>query len=133
MPIRAENRDRYPVEWPAISASIRVGRAENRCECTGHCATRGSRKRACLNAIGTGDRCQARNGELNPRTGAVVVLTTAHLDDTPENCADENLLAMCQACHLAYDTRLHAANRVANRRLLQELLQDGLPLNDDPA
>jgi len=31
MPIRPENRARYPKDWPAISASIRV-RAGNRCE-----------------------------------------------------------------------------------------------------
>ena len=32
-----------------------------------------------------------------------VVLTAAHLDHQPENCADENLLAGCQRCHNRYD------------------------------
>ncbi|MFW3474393.1 hypothetical protein [Streptomyces microflavus] len=37
MPIRPENRNRYPSNWPEISASIRFGRAARRCECTGEC------------------------------------------------------------------------------------------------
>jgi hypothetical protein len=32
-----------------------------------------------------------------------IVLTVAHLDHTPENCARENLRALCQRCHNAYD------------------------------
>jgi hypothetical protein len=31
------------------------------------------------------------------------VLTTAHLDHQPENCADTNLLAGCERCHNRYD------------------------------
>lgn len=49
-------------------------------------------------------------------TGAKVVLTVAHLDHTPENCADENLKDMCQACHLAYDHEHHQRNARATRR-----------------
>lgn len=37
MPIRPENRDRYPVDWPEISERIRHDRASNRCECRGEC------------------------------------------------------------------------------------------------
>lgn len=44
-----------------------------------------------------------------------VVLTVARLDHTPENCEDDNLRAMCQACHLAYDHEHHAANRARSR------------------
>jgi hypothetical protein len=108
-PIRPENRSRYPADWRTISARIRFVRALGRCECTGQCATRGNHERACALVDGD-DRCTAAHGQANPRTGSVVVLTTMHLDDTPENCADENLLAGCQACHLAYDRNTHAAN-----------------------
>lgn len=38
-----------------------------------------------------------------------IVLTIAHLDHQPENCADDNLRAWCQRCHLAYDAQHHAA------------------------
>lgn len=40
-----------------------------------------------------------------------VVLTVAHPDHTPENCHRNNLMAMCQACHLAYDAAHHAETR----------------------
>ena len=105
MPIRPENKDRYPDDWPQISRRIRFERAAGRCECTGQCRRRRPH-------VG---RCAAVNGQTNPATGATVWLTVAHLDHTPENCADENLAAMCQACHLAYDTDHHAETARATR------------------
>lgn len=63
MPIRPENRDRYPAGWPAISERIRHDRAQDRCECTGECGTF------------HGARCEARNGAPSPYTGSMVVLT----------------------------------------------------------
>jgi len=33
----------------------------------------------------------------------VIVLTIAHLDHNPENCADSNLASLCQRCHNIYD------------------------------
>jgi hypothetical protein len=96
MPIRPEDRDRYPANWSAISAHIRFTRAGSRCECAGQCAT------------GHKGRCHARHNRPHPTTGSTVVLTVAHLDQTPENCAADNLAAMCQRCHLAYDATQHA-------------------------
>ena len=98
MPIRPENRDRYPSDWSHISARIRFKRAGNRCECEGECGRHGF-------------RCCAVNREPHPVTGSKVVLTVAHLDHTPENCTDDNLVAMCQRCHLSYDAAHHAATR----------------------
>ena len=37
MPIRPENRRRYPKDWKAISARVRFERAGGRCECSGEC------------------------------------------------------------------------------------------------
>ena len=51
----------------------------------------------------------------HPVTGSRVILTIAHLDHTPENCADDNLRAWCQRCHFAYDLPMHIANRKATR------------------
>jgi hypothetical protein len=85
MPILPENRARYPKDWKAISQRIRFERAGGRCEFEG---------------------CTAVHGEPHPITGAKVVLTCAHLDHTPENCDDANLLAGCQRCHNRYD-RVH--------------------------
>lgn len=103
MPIKAENRARYPKDWPEISRRIRFDRAEGRCECEGECDT------------DHGGRCTARHGEANPLTGSTVVLTTAHLDHTPEHVDDDNLRAHCQRCHLRYDRHHHAATARATR------------------
>lgn len=104
-PIRPENRDRYPADWPEISRRIRFERAEGRCECTGECG-RGTH---------TG-RCPNRLGESAYGTGSRVVLTVAHLDHTPENCEASNLRAMCQACHLHYDRDHHRQSAARSRR-----------------
>lgn len=80
MPIRPENKARYPAEWPLISLTVRA-LAGFRCEW-----------------------CPAENGKPHPITGSTVVLTVAHLDHTPENCADpDNLKSLCQRCHNTYD------------------------------
>ncbi|PZG49850.1 hypothetical protein C1I98_11075 [Spongiactinospora gelatinilytica] len=103
MPIRPEERHRYPADWRAISDRIRFERAAGRCECTGECGH------------DHGARCAAVHGEPHPVTGSRVVLTTAHRDHTPENCADDNLAAWCQRCHLAYDAEHHAATAARTR------------------
>ncbi|MFE6080014.1 hypothetical protein [Streptomyces virginiae] len=109
MPIRPENRARYPQDWPEISASIRFGRAGSRCECTGECGR------------GTHDgRCPNEHDLPAYGTGSTVVLTTAHLDHTPENCDPANLRAMCQGCHLHYDRQHHAQTRAQTRRAAAE-------------
>ena len=95
MPIRSEERARYPKEWPKISAAIRE-RAGDRCECMGECGRDHQ-----------GGRCNALNHAPHPATGSIVVLAVAHLDHTPENVDPGNLKAMCQRCHLAYDFEHH--------------------------
>lgn len=103
MPIRPENRKRYPPDWPQISARIRFERAEGRCECEGEC------RRAHQG------RCTAVHDGPHPETGSKVGLTVAHLDHTPENCDLVNLKAMCQACHLSYDAEHHAQTAARTR------------------
>lgn len=98
MPIRPENRARYPKDWKALSAFIRFERAGGQCECTGHCGQEHE----------TG-RCNARHGEKHPETGSVVVLTAMHLDHQPENNDHANLLAGCQRCHNRYDAPMRRA------------------------
>lgn len=109
MPIRAENRERYPEDWPAISRRIRFDRAQGRCECRGECG-RGTHE----------GRCPNSHGGLAYGTGSTVILTVAHLDHVPENCADENLRAMCQGCHLHYDLEHHAETRAQSQREARE-------------
>lgn len=103
-PIRPENRHRYPADWPAITQRIKTDRAAGRCECTGECG----RPAEHLDRDG---RCRNHHGQPAHGTGSTVVLTTAHLDHTPEHSDDDNLRAMCQGCHLHYDRAHHAATR----------------------
>lgn len=91
MPIRPENRHRYPKDWQAISRRIRFDRASGKCEW-----------------------CGAVHGQPHPKTGSVVVLTVAHLDHMPENNDDANLAALCQRCHLNYDRPHHISSRRTN-------------------
>jgi hypothetical protein len=103
MPIRPENKVRYPRNWPEISDRIRFVRAGGRCECTGQC------RRA------HPGRCTAVHGHPHPVTGSKVGLTVAHLDHIPEHCDEANLAAMCQACHLCYDAERHAETAARTR------------------
>ena len=46
----------------------------------------------------------------------VIVLTVAHLDHQPENCAEDNLRAWCQRHHLAYDAAHHKRTAYRTRK-----------------
>jgi hypothetical protein len=108
MPIRPENRARYPKNWTEIVARIRE-RSGNRCECHGECGRPAYH-------IGADGRCvNAHRGEA-VGTGSLVILTTAHLDHVPEHCDDDNLRHMCQGCHLHYDREHHAQTAARTRR-----------------
>ena len=129
-PIRPENRDRYPRDWPAISRRIRE-RAGQRCECLGEC--RGERHVMWNRLIGldpdvTTGRCPNVNGKPSEFTGSLVVLTVAHLNHTPEDCRDDNLKAMCQACHLNYDRDHHAETAARTRAEAQASAGQGVLL-----
>ena len=99
MPISAENRSRYPLNWREIVALVRE-RSGNRCE----------------GSPGFYPDCRAENGKPHPVTGSIVVLTTAHLDHTPETSALENLRHLCQRCHLTYDAQHHAQSAASTRK-----------------
>lgn len=92
MPIKPANRHRYPPNWREIRATI-LERASHRCEF-----------------------CRAANHQPHPITGSRVVLTIAHLDHTPEHCDPANLRALCQRCHLRYDSGHHQRTAYATRR-----------------
>lgn len=96
MPIRPENKSRYPANWKEIRASI-LKRANNRCEFCG--------------VENHTDRWNEKTGKL-----AHIVLTVAHLDHQPENCDPENLRALCQACHNRYDAQHRVETRKKSRK-----------------
>lgn len=67
----SRHRHLYPENWDEISARVKAD---------------------------AGNRCEICKREHDP--GAGYTLTTDHLDGNPANCADENLAALCQRCHL---------------------------------
>lgn len=108
MPIRPENKDRYPDNWPEIRRAI-LERAGHCCE---FCGVENY-------AVGYWDPggffCYVHEKSFDDPSGIPrikIVLTIAHLDHTPENCDPDNLRALCQKCHNNYDIE----NRVKERR-----------------
>lgn len=89
MPIRPENRERYPRDWKVISLEVREA-AGWRCE-----------------GSPAYPDCRAVHGAPHPVTGSLVVLTVAHLNHQPEDNGEPgnrpNLKAWCQRCHNTYD------------------------------
>jgi len=100
MPIRKEDRALYPKNWKEISLKVKQ---EQRWKCL---------------------FCDAAHGQPNPKTGAIVVLTTAHYDGFPGNWERYNLGALCQRCH----NRLDGKRRGYNRRIRNE--RERLPMAD---
>ena len=121
MPIRPENKARYPKDWPAISHRVRE-RAGNACEECGvgnyalggrtpdgrwHPAQPAGEKLARLKWPRPGEHAWCAGG-LCLRI-IRIVLTVAHLDHRPENCDDANLRCWCQRCHNRYDAATRRA------------------------
>lgn len=105
MPIRPENKSRYPKDWKLIREKI-LGRAGNKCEGI------------------YGEKCGVANHavvrrylkqDLSNFKDIKIVLTIAHMDHTPENNDPSNLRALCQRCHNQYDAKFRAQNRMRRR------------------
>lgn len=113
MPIRPENKARYPKDWTKVVVPRIRARSGDRCECTGQCGISHGVRDDQWDA-----RCPWRNGQVKEE-GAKIVLTVMHLDHQPENCDDANLLHACQGCHNRYDAPMRAAGIKARRKALQ--------------
>jgi hypothetical protein len=98
MPIRPENRARYPKTWKAMVAAARE-RSGGRCECDGRCGE-----------THEGGRCSAIDMVEHPVTGSKVVLTLAHEHGVPlEETSIDRMFHACQRCHNRYDAPMRAA------------------------
>lgn len=124
MPIRPENRDRYPPDWAEIRERVRT-RAGDRCElCQVGNHWIGYRESGGAFVLTGFNEKLAQNpasvAELHPHPigfGKLeIVCTVAHLDHQPENCADDNLAFLCQRCHLAHDQVHHQQTAYTTRR-----------------
>jgi hypothetical protein len=114
------DKSKYPADWKQISLRIRE-RDNNQCKFCGvpnyAFVTRDAQgqwrilKGMELDTAGL-------DGDKVTR----VVLTVAHLDRGPKDCADDRLAALCQRCHLLYDLDLHVAKAAETRRLKKESL-----------
>lgn len=135
MPIKPENRKLYPANWKQISLAAKE-RAEWRCQhegcaarqyAVGHWDGRAWREAGRFGHEVPGAYAQARQYAAETQwrlTGddpdadikvLVIVLTVAHLNHDPADCRPENLAAMCQRHHLAYDQQHHNETAYATR------------------
>lgn len=125
---RKAQRKKYPKNWRMISKRVRFERAQGRCEWCNkpHGQTVRVGAKGCW-ALSDGiwhdqfgrripgpmpwpssdwwKHVIAHGGEPPQIRESVVTLQTAHLDHDPQNCADENLAALCQFCHAEYDVQ----------------------------
>lgn len=128
MPIKPENRHRYPPDWPDIRAAV-LERAGHRCErCKAPDRQRIARGGGDDEGTYMLDTAEVFDAETGERLGQIhmasyqvkrmtlVVLTVAHLDHQPENCQMANLRAWCQRCHLAHDREHHKRSAWLTRR-----------------
>lgn len=118
MPIRTENRARYPADWPEISWRVRQA-AGHRCEwCQVKNGAWGYREGEHFHEVG---RHGFPHGMRPPFDWAghriiQIVLTVAHLDHQPEHCDPANLRALCQRCHNRHDAKHRAAGARERQR-----------------
>jgi hypothetical protein len=116
VPIKPENRDKYPADWKAIRERIR-NRAGNCCERCGlgnHLI--GYRVEGVFRRL-----MDAKPGTiLNLETGRHVkvfrvVCTVAHVNHTLDDHRDEVLAFWCQRCHLLHDAKHRDESRQKNK------------------
>ncbi|MEW6625303.1 MULTISPECIES: hypothetical protein [Sphingomonadales] len=135
MPIMAEHRWLYPIDWPELSRLIRFDRAKGRCEhCRrphgGHVFHLGDGRWWDAAARQWRDGRGRRVGVPRADLAAVVRITRvylacAHLNHDPTDNAARNLAALCQRCHMIHDAAEHRRRRWLNayrRRALGDLL-----------
>ena len=127
MPIRPDLRKFYGREWRTVIRPRILKRARDRCEL----------------CRAPNWRIVARFGGawLDPETGRwrssfghryslpariereiCIVLTVAHLNHDPADNRDENLMALCQWCHLHHDRSHHKDTRCVRKDARRPLL-----------
>lgn len=141
MPIKPENKNLYPADWPEIRERIRI-RAKDRCELCGvrnHSVGYRDENGLFVPCGGNlimedyGNGMDYKTGKVTEykrakeiadfQTGTdemgykyiVIVCTTAHMDHDPTNCDEKNLMFLCQKCHNKHD----APHRKETRRAVK--------------
>lgn len=137
MPIKPENRDRYPADWKSISQAAKE-RAHWKCQHPGCSARQYSVGRWFADSTDVftwkahadyaSSYAEARqfaaeysfalfgDGPADEAPVIIIVLTVAHLNHDPSDCRPDNLAAMCQRHHLAYDRDHHRETAYRTRK-----------------
>jgi 5-methylcytosine-specific restriction endonuclease McrA len=109
------DRSRYPDNWEEIAFEVK-SEANWECqECGRPCRQPGE------------DESEFAVEVLNLGWGSYFdapqrfTLTTAHLDQDPQNNAPSNLRALCSGCHLRHDAPYRKANGLAKRERAGQL------------
>ena len=143
MPIRPENKGRYPANWVSEIRPRILARAGNCCEGSPmypDCRVpdgwyRDNETGLTYPAHIAADLERRQYPDWGRLTR--IVLTIAHLNHVPEDCRDENLRAWCQRCHCTYDAKIHAqhANETRRKRkALKDLFEpEALPSSGEGA
>jgi superoxide dismutase len=58
-------------------------------------------------------------------------LTTAHLDQDPQNNVRENLIVLCKSCHIQYDQPFHVFSMMTSKKTDNSHLQDKVNIRLD--
>ena len=128
MPIKPENKHRYPVDWPRISHQQKVAAGWRCQDCNVRHMAWGWRAAdgRFQDLPGGMKESLLRRGARAPLdaelpSGEVVgvieiVLSVGHIDQAPENCAPENLRCWCQACHNRHDQPYRLEHRRERER-----------------
>ena len=146
MPIKAENKALYPANWRQISRDVRERARMRCEDCgiqnyavgyrdaqgrffrlggSGPCDAAGEGLQwpsltpityAEAREFAAASNTEADGKDADGRHYFVIVLTVAHLDHNPRNCALSNLKALCQYCHLHYDSHHHQQSAYETRR-----------------
>lgn len=123
MPIKPENKHRYPKNWKEIRAEIQA-RSGNKCEICGV----GNRlmgfrgKDGQFTSFPNQEYLVSPENHIMPNGTRVIeiVCTVMHLDHQPENNGEPgnrpNLKFGCQRCHNRYDSNFRLANRQKTKR-----------------
>jgi len=121
--MKKDREQRYNPDWLAVSVNIRVNRARNKCELCGLEHGKLIHKERNQKPI-YANMAELAQLEYYKQEGMLghwkrlkvmrlkqVVLTVAHKNHNERDDRPENLLALCQWCHLAYDRQDNARRR----------------------
>ncbi len=135
MPIRPEARALYPADWPQISRHVRFEQAKGCCQ---HCGRPHGQVVRCLpdgrwydatasawrNGMGALVNAWPDIEDYSRFWHTRVILAACHRDHDPSNNTSDNLIALCQRCHLIHDRPEHRRRirlTILQRRALGDL------------